>query len=468
MALYHKGLGDCLKKKGHNVVYAITDNMPIESSGVSFKNENYYIFSNFFKINEFNSVVSEKYCSLNLWKTYFSDYDRYISHYNLKTYDKVYYSNLISNLVCFFDSIITKNNIDYILYENLSNSFAYIAYEIGKANGVKYRGYVGSRLANRFELHTEEYGIKDEFKVIFEQFNIGDLTEEDSANLDNYLSKYNGKEIPSYHSKTTKLSADYSVVKRYFNKEKYKQTLAALRESFKKRNEFKYNYQIFNPISTLFLLFRRQMLKKYRTFNGKKYFEDIDINERYFLFPLHMKPESSTSVLARHYCDDIAVIKNIAFNLPFGTMLYVKEHFVNFGNLPISFYQELKKIPNVKLIDCNANTMELVRNCEALITLTSTMGLEALLMNKKVILFGNVFYECHPNCIKMSNFDTLFEVLRDLEKPTQDLTLSKRFIGAYHKITFLGNVGYPIYETEDIEKFSNYFISALSSYDEIK
>ena len=53
-----------------------------------------------------------------------------------------------------------------------------------------------------------------------------------------------------------------------------------------------------------------------------------------YLFPLQLKPESSTSVLARYYCDDLSVIKNIAFNIPFGCKLYVKEHFVNYGKYP--------------------------------------------------------------------------------------------------------------------------------------
>ncbi|RZK26348.1 MAG: hypothetical protein EOO43_03100, partial [Flavobacterium sp.] len=227
MAQYHKGLGDILELQGHQVFYAISDPIAIKNVWDSFVTKRNFIFSDFFKANEKTSDVPQQYSQINLWKTFFSDYDRNIFHYKLKSYDNVYYNNLISNLVCFFDEIIVNNKIDYLIYENISNSFSYVAYEVGKINNVEYRGYVGSRLPNRFELHTEEFGIRNRFKSAFESFDIASLDNETNTYIDAYLAKYHGNEIPSYHSKDNKLSSDYSLIKRYINKEKYQQLSTA-------------------------------------------------------------------------------------------------------------------------------------------------------------------------------------------------------------------------------------------------
>ena len=343
MGVYHKGLGDELKKKGNKVIYAFTDRVPIITYNIPLEDEVYYVFSEYFAENETLSILSDKYKNVNWWKTFFPDYDRMIVHFKTKTYEKRYYENLITNLVCFFDLIVNNHQPDFFIYENISNSFAYVCYEVCRINNVKYRGYVSSRLPNRFELHTEEFGIKDRFKVIFNKINFHNLDIDEQKEIEIYLQKYSGDEMPSYHPKNSPLTANYSLFKRYINNDKRKLLEGAIK--FNKNNKLpaKYSYQVLNPMTTYLSLVKRQFIKKARTWFGKNMFDSVVEGEKYFLYPLHMKPESSTSVLARHYCDDLAVIRNIAFNIPFGYKLYVKEHFVNYGNFPFSFYKELKK-----------------------------------------------------------------------------------------------------------------------------
>lgn len=475
MGAYHKALGDELIKRGNKVIYALSDHNPIDTKEINLTGENYYIFSDYFKVNYNKPSINEKYKAINIWKTYFSDFDRNIVHYNLEKYDKEYYHSLMSNLINFYDKIINEQKIDCIIYENISNSFAYTAYEVGRLNGIPYRGYVGSRLPNRFELHTEEFGILERFEKVFNSLDMKTIDPDSLEEIRTYLSKYDGTSMPTYHAKKSKLSADYSLIKRYFNKEKFGQLYSSFIRSFSDAKNHKFNYQIQNPFSTYITLFKRQIVKKITSKTLMSMFQQPEEEDKYYLFPLHMKPESSTSVLARHYCDDLAVIRNIAFNLPFGRYLYVKEHFVNIGNQPKSFYQALSDIPNVKLIRSDADSTMLIRNCEALITLTSTMGLEALLMGKKVIAFGDVFYCVHPNCIKLNGFTSLFEVLSNLSSHPNALDgkdrlymINERFVATYRAITYEGFVGYPIYEKEDFDKFVQPIVGALEKFDEVK
>ena len=41
---------------------------------------------------------------------------------------------------------------------------------------------------------------------------------------------------------------------------------------------------------------------------------------------MHFQPESSTSVNAMFYANQVETIQNLAFSLPLGTELYVKDH----------------------------------------------------------------------------------------------------------------------------------------------
>jgi capsule polysaccharide export protein KpsC/LpsZ len=127
----------------------------------------------------------------------------------------------------------------------------------------------------------------------------------------------------------------------------------------------------------------------------------------------------------------------------------------------MGYYKRLKKIPNVKLIACNANTKELIEYAERVITLTSTVGFEALMMNKPVYVFGNVFYECHPNCRKIVFYEELYDKLCDLTVNNAK-SLNRRFIYAYTKIAYPGNIYYSISTDYEDDFFTTPFISALN------
>ena len=140
-------------------------------------------------------------------------------------------------------------------------------------------------------------------------------------------------------------------------------------------------------------------------FKGKvdlKHF-DSPMEEKYILLPLHYQPEISTLWYGRYQNDQVGFIRNVAKKLPFGYMLYVKEHTLCFGNRPKDFYDKLKKIPNVRLISPYAHTFDLVKTCSLVVTITSTLGFEALMLGKPVISFGDVYYKACSEVVNASN-----------------------------------------------------------------
>ncbi len=173
-----------------------------------------------------------------------------------------------------------------------------------------------------------------------------------------------------------------------------------------------------------------------------------------FLFPLHYRPEASTSVLAPFYENDLETIKNIAFSLPHGAYLYVKEHSGAIGNRSLSFYKEILTYPNVRLLDIDFPLKESWHLLNGIVTLTSTMGFEASQQGVPVLLLGRVFYEDYPGVRKIQGWEQLRQelaVVAKLErgKPTNEA------MGRYLEVCFDGSFNYmsdEVLEADNIEK----------------
>jgi hypothetical protein len=125
---------------------------------------------------------------------------------------------------------------------------------------------------------------------------------------------------------------------------------------------------------------------------------DLDAdNERFFLFPLHHLHEWALYPWAElQYPHMIDLLRMVAGSLPLGCKLYVKEHTFFFPEKGFDFYRALRQIPNVKLVDRRANSFELVRRSEGLVTLGGTMGWEAFLLGKPVFALGVAWYRHLP------------------------------------------------------------------------
>lgn len=129
------------------------------------------------------------------------------------------------------------------------------------------------------------------------------------------------------------------------------------------------------------------------------------------VFPLHLRPEASTSVQTREYADDAEVIRNLAFSLPHGAYLCVREHPAAVGQRRRAFYEEVLSYPNVKLLGIDFPMRENLARFRAVACLTSTMGFEALQKGIPVLLFGRASYEDFPGVIRIRSYDQVGEAL---------------------------------------------------------
>lgn len=72
--------------------------------------------------------------------------------------------------------------------------------------------------------------------------------------------------------------------------------------------------------------------------------------------------------------------------------LVVKEHPFAVGTRNLSYYCRLLSISNLRLVRLNTDRSLLLNNSKGVITITGTIGREALMQGKKVVAFGNPYY----------------------------------------------------------------------------
>lgn len=158
----------------------------------------------------------------------------------------------------------------------------------------------------------------------------------------------------------------------------------------KKRSD----YSTINPF--LHLLDRTK--RKLRNVVGfRDLLDKFDPSVPYAYFPLQHEPELNLLLNAPFAADQLEVAKRIARSLPVGMYLYVKEHPDMAPYRTRLFYKELKKIPNVRLIDPQISGFELEKNAQIITTISGSAGWEGALLGKPVIAFGESYYNSLPS-----------------------------------------------------------------------
>lgn len=157
-----------------------------------------------------------------------------------------------------------------------------------------------------------------------------------------------------------------------------------------------------------------KMKRKTRSFIG---FSDLytkpDWKQRFAYFPLHIEPEVALMRYAPYYTNQQEVIRAIAHALPIDMLLYVKEHPGMAGFRTREYYKEILKIPNVRLINPYIPGTEVARHAAITTTITSTSAWEAIMLEKPVITFGNVFFNDIPGVKRCDGFEELPYLIKE-------------------------------------------------------
>ena len=361
--------------------------------------------------------LEKEYGIPNLWL--YAETDRIIRFNQLireYPYEKSKYNHqdilkIIQSRAKTIIDFLEKEKPDFLVLSVIGAIGSFLLYTIAKKKGIKVLVIRPMSTENRWTLSLSydnvEY-IEDRYKKIKEG-----AENPHSQAARNFLKKF--ADNPTHYF------IDYSPEKQATNARKQfkfltpKNLLGSAWWFIKNnylyyRNNNKKDYSNIKPWEAVFDKTKR----KIRMLIG---FKDLtnnpDFTENYAFYPLHYEPEIATLLLAPFFTDQLWLIKQIAKCLPFDYKIYVKEHPAMVGYRPRSFYKELKKIPNLKLISPSVKSFSLINGAKIVTTITGSVGWESSLLKKPVITFGKIFFNSLSTVKNCTDITKLSFVLKD-------------------------------------------------------
>ncbi|MBI4122953.1 MAG: hypothetical protein HY458_01150 [Parcubacteria group bacterium] len=340
------------------------------------------------------------------WALFLPSFNRF-EHYPFGYRDTV---SRFAQHVQFFEHVFEAYKPDCVLAEPPSGVFHQIARYVSSLRGVPYFGLTTSRLPRRIDVFDAGF-TNAHMEPSFLQLSKKDISPEEIAFAKNFLSRFLSHKTPPSYTGLAKIRfSPFGFFRHYLTSiqerggiiPRYLAERPAV-SRFDQESEAELWHMLRQPWNVLKRQFRLRTQAGFYSSSGG--------DAPYFLFPLHVQPEASTAYLAMYLADQLSAIRSCAFTLPFPAKLYVREHPSAVGSKPKSFYVSLREIPNVVIISPTEPIPSLIAKAQGVITLSSTVGLEAALAGKPVYLFGNVFYEFHPLCRTPRNFKELQEMI---------------------------------------------------------
>jgi hypothetical protein len=429
-----------------NVVYhsyfdAWRGNFPKE---ISKKYSDSYINIDFLKSISHNELQSIKMMDR-------LDYDRYSFNYMER---ERHFLNLIKHWTACIE--IYKPDI-VISAVNPHRIYDYTLYLLCKYYNIKYISFQYSLCEGRIYAVSDIFSIgnifDEDYKFYLEEGNIC----KDDLPLDmqdRYNSvKYNYLENPLFYMKSypilhKKRSNCFFLAKSFFSQNKFS-------DSIKKGvTQTIYKNKKYNIENTHFSLWDFVWLRgktfAYNNFLQKYYISKTskpNFDVPYIAFFLHYQPEETTSPSGDIFVNQRLCIEILLKHTPSHYLIYVKEHphqFMSHMQGHTSrikeFYDDLSAYSRVKLMSFEIDSHNLILNSIAVSTVTGTVGWEAMVHQKPVIIFGIVWYEKYSGVLRITNESSASRIVHFIKKYKFNeanlfaylLAFSKNSINAYH------------------------------------
>lgn len=420
-------------------------------------NDREKVFRNIYDFTEFYKTASEENINID------DELYNFELNYSLPINEILYADRLLINyteshrrqtiymLIKFALMLLEKTKYEVIIGE-LSSSSDLIFYYLSRYFGIKYIFFWHGRISNKMEF-SDVLGRRHGLKELYDLYKKNGFTEEESQFFNRYMDEFKKQSTPDYmkFSRQTKF-------KNLFRKLYMQDPIVRFKKYIKSyKIDLRYSADQSPKISEKINKRFKKVIFPIKSALLKGYYDNVSFEKKYYLTPLHFQPESSTMTFAPYYMNQISFIENLAKSIPGGTYVYVKEHPAMFANRKLSFYKELKKIPNIKLVHPDFNMNKLIENSVGVISLTNTTGYEAIVKDRPVFVFGNVFYNEYDYAFKCYNFQEFkkntIHALRDWDK-NQDERITNRncFILACVKSLKTGNLNSHLFDNTFLKK----------------
>lgn len=243
---------------------------------------------------------------------------------------------------------------------------------------------------------------------------------------------------------------------------------------FNFRNFYKFILKFFNK----YFLFRKEefnhifnhVLRNLKTIiNSFKlkfaYDQKIELGKRNLYFPLHVPYDIQLTIRAPKYINQLHLSNEILkIAEKKDIKLFIKEHPAMIGSYDSLIIKKLKiRYPNhFSILHPSMNTYDIINKMDAIVTINSKVGAEALSQYKKVLVLGDAFYN-PSNVVNLSSIASLKEFLSNSDFQFSINKKDKEKINSFFKKVYKSSYPMQLYLHND--KNINIFAKSLLSLD---
>jgi len=326
---------------------------------------------------------------------------------------------LLVKYFLFWEDYLSKKNIDFILsgIERLKNIIPRV---VSSKFKTEYYMFKASQIKNRFEVNSDPRGHISKLDKYWKSNKNKKLSTNDSKEKKKFIQEFKRVKKRTYIFAKPKI----------FGNVKF----------FIKRVLMNLFIEMFrNPYANLFHIAGFQVKKTLRKHLVNKLYSEPNYNDKIIFYPLHVEHDAQILVRAPQYANQLKLIKKISESIPKGFMLYVKEHPNNVGGTSIKKLKMIKSLSNVKLVSPYVNSHDLIKQSKMIVTINSTVGWEALIYEKPVVVLGTPFYEISGLIWKVNELSELKEKIDNaLNKKIWKEEVLLKFVDAVFKSTWPG------------------------------
>lgn len=297
------------------------------------------------------------------------------------------------------EEMLSRAKPDFIVMNGAGAMGVNLLCQIGQKKGIKTIVIETPRLGNKVGLTASLYGLFPHIEEKFKKLKSGQYKTSKKEEAIQWLEKFRKTPIKPFWSNPAEQFTSIDPV--LFLKNLVRNIIVSFDKSFPRI----YSYSVADYLRRNYLMFtNRYRFPKYDT---------VDFTEDYTFFPLHYEPELALMMYAPFYTDQLWLIRNIAQSLPLHFKFYIKEHPAMLTLRDPKFYKELKKIPNVKLLDPGTSSIPIIKNSKLVTVITSTAGWEGAFFRKPVISFGNILFNVLPAVKRCKAIEELPLMVKD-------------------------------------------------------
>jgi hypothetical protein len=179
-------------------------------------------------------------------------------------------------------------------------------------------------------------------------------------------------------------------------------------------------------------------------------------------YPLHVPADMALTLRSPEYLDQVATIDFLLRTIPDSHVLVVKEHPAQIGAIPASRLFELaRRFDNFILLPPKTNNYAVLGRSDAVVSVNSKSGAEAVLLGKPVVVMGDAFYRSCPLVFAVDRLRDVRQRLRDaLRAPAFDPAEAAPYFETAWRKSFPGELY--IDNPQQLDTFAASLLSAIA------